>query len=79
MNLEKFDEIKKLLSVPKKIVIVSHRNPDGDAYGSSLALYHYLLKFDHIVTVVSPNEAPEFLNWLPAQHKIVIFEKEIEK
>jgi len=79
MNFEKFDEIKKLLSVPKKIVIVSHRNPDGDAYGSSLALYHYLLKFDHIVTVVSPNEAPEFLNWLPAQDKIVIFEKEIEK
>ena len=79
MNLEKFDEIKVLLSVPKKIVIVSHRNPDGDAYGSSLALYHYLLKLDHHVTVVSPNDAPDFLKWLPAQEKIVIFEKDVKR
>jgi len=79
MNLEKIDEIKALLSVPKKIVIVSHRNPDGDAYGSSLGLYHYLVKFDHSVTVVSPNDAPDFLKWLPAQDKIVIFEKEVER
>jgi phosphoesterase RecJ-like protein len=79
MNLEEFEEIKGLLSTPKKIVIVSHRNPDGDAYGSSLALYHYLLKFDHSVRVVSPNDAPDFLKWLPAQDKIVIFEKEVEK
>ena len=79
MNLEEFEEIKGLLSVPKKIVIVSHRNPDGDAYGASLALYHYLLKFDHSVTVVSPNDAPDFLKWLPAQDKIVIFEKEVKR
>jgi len=79
MNSEKFDEIIELLSAPKKIVIVSHRNPDGDAYGSSLALYHYLLKSDHLVTVLSPNDAPDFLKWLPAQEKIVIFEKEVDK
>ena len=79
MNLEQYSELKELLSIPKKIVIVSHRNPDGDAYGSSLALYHYLLKFDHLVTFVSPNEAPDFLKWLPAEDKIVIFEKEVEK
>lgn len=76
MNLEDIQSIKQLLSKPKKIVIVSHRNPDGDAYGSSLALYHYLLKFDHDVHVVSPNDCPDFLNWIPAQDKIVIFEKQ---
>ncbi|MCF6296884.1 MAG: bifunctional oligoribonuclease/PAP phosphatase NrnA [Flavobacteriaceae bacterium] len=79
MNLEDFKDIKSLLSEPKNIAIVSHRNPDGDAYGSSLALYHYLLKFNHQVTVVSPNDCPAFLKWLPAQDKIVIFEKDEQK
>lgn len=79
MNLEQIKDIKRLLSQPKKIVIVSHRNPDGDAYGSSLALYLYLLKLNHHVTVVSPNDCPNFLKWMPAQDKIVIFEKEEKK
>lgn len=79
MNLQDFQDIKQLLSNPKKIVIVSHRNPDGDAYGSSLALYHFLLELNHQVTVVSPNDCPEFLKWLPGENEIVIFEKEETK
>ena len=79
MNLENFQNIKQLLSEPKKIVIVTHRNPDGDAYGSSLALYHYLLKLNHQVTVVSPNDCPDFLKWLPSRDEIVIYEKEEDK
>jgi len=79
MNKKEIIEIKELLSTPKKIVIVSHRNPDGDAYGSSLALYHYLLKFDHEVHVVSPNDCPDFLKWLPSQERIVVFEEDKSK
>ncbi|MCF6222719.1 MAG: bifunctional oligoribonuclease/PAP phosphatase NrnA [Flavobacteriaceae bacterium] len=79
MNLDDFQEIKELLSAPKKIAIVSHRNPDGDAYGSSLALYGYLLKLHHDVTFVSPNDSPNFLKWLPSENKIVIFEDSTEK
>jgi phosphoesterase RecJ-like protein len=74
MNAEDFRRIKETLSEPKNIAIVTHRNPDGDAYGSSLALYLYLLKFGHKVTVVSPNDCPEFLKWLPGESNIVIFE-----
>jgi len=79
MNLQDFKDIKQLLSQPKKIAIVSHRNPDGDAYGSSLALYHFLLQLNHEVIVVSPNDCPEFLKWLPGEKEIVIFEKEEAK
>ena len=79
MNIEDFQSIKNLLSEPKKIVIVTHRNPDGDAYGSSLALYLYLLKFDHEVTVISPNDCPDFLKWMPSEKEIVIFENEEKK
>ena len=79
MNTHDIANIKELLSSPKKIVIVSHRNPDGDAYGSSLALYHYLKKYDHSVTVISPNDCPEFLKWLPAEDNIVVFESQRKK
>ncbi len=79
MNLQDFQDIKQLLAQPKKIAIVSHRNPDGDAYGSSLALYHFLLQLNHEVVVVSPNDCPEFLKWLPGEKEIVIFEKEEAK
>ena len=35
-------ELDKILLNPKKIVIIPHRNPDGDALGSTLALKHFL-------------------------------------
>jgi phosphoesterase RecJ-like protein len=65
MNEDEIKEIKDLLSSPKNIVIVPHRNPDGDAIGASLAVYQYLKNKGHNATVVSPNDYPEFLHWLP--------------
>ena len=41
MNEKDILEISDLLSLPKKIAIIPHRNPDGDAIGSTLALYHF--------------------------------------
>ena len=78
MNEVDFRRLKQELSGPKKIVIVTHRNPDGDAYGSSLGLYWYLLKHGHEVKVVSPNDCPEFLKWLPGEEDIVIYEADPE-
>ena len=76
--MKNFDiqKIKIHLSKPKKIVIIPHRNPDGDAMGSTLGLYHFLLKLNHEVVVISPNEFPEFLDWLPAADKVLIYEKQ---
>ncbi len=79
MNNNEIAHIKDLLSTPKKIAIVSHRNPDGDAYGSSLALYHFLLKSKHNVSVLSPNDCPDFLKWLPSQENIIVFENDAIK
>lgn len=53
------------LSSPKNIVIIPHKNPDGDAMGSTLGLMHYLAKKGHTALVITPNEYPEFLWWLP--------------
>jgi bifunctional oligoribonuclease and PAP phosphatase NrnA len=50
--------IKLKLSSPQDIVILSHRNPDGDAIGSSMALKRFLEKQNHRVKVVLPSECP---------------------
>lgn len=65
MNMTEIKEVKELLSKPKKIVLVPHKNPDGDAIGASLAMYHFLEKKGHTVKIVTPNDYPAFLKWLP--------------
>jgi len=74
MKLTEFKEIKELLSSPKNVVIVPHRNPDGDAIGASLAMYHYLNNKGHNATVVSPNDYPDFLKWLPGSKSAYKFD-----
>ncbi|PIQ18257.1 MAG: DHH family phosphoesterase, partial [Flavobacteriaceae bacterium CG18_big_fil_WC_8_21_14_2_50_34_36] len=51
------------------------KNPDGDAIGSSLALFIYLKKQGHNVQVIVPNEYPDFLKWMPQNESILIYEK----
>lgn len=71
MNIEKIKELKQLLSTPKNIVIIPHKNPDGDAMGSTLALKHFLNNTHNTVNVISPNEYPDFLKWLPGNETVV--------
>ena len=71
MIQQNIEHLKQLLATPKSIVIVSHKNPDGDAIGSSLGLYHFLEKFGHVVTVIMPNEYPDFLKWMPGENGIL--------
>ena len=72
-----YNVVNKLLSKPKKIVITTHNTPDGDALGSSLALF-YALKNLHDITVIVPNQFPYYLNWMPSANKVVIYEKNEE-
>ena len=78
MKIQDIQVIELLLSTPKKIAIIPHRGPDGDAMGSTLALYHFLLKNNQIPVVVSPNEFPDFLAWMPGSETVKIFEKDKE-
>ncbi|MFV0565601.1 MAG: DHH family phosphoesterase [Flavobacteriaceae bacterium] len=74
MKKDSIDSVKQLLATPKNIVIVSHKNPDGDAIGSSLALYHFLLKLNQKVTVIMPNDYPNFLKWMPGENTILKYD-----
>jgi len=74
MTINEIKELKQLLSNPKNLVIVPHRNPDGDAVGSSLGLLHFLQKMNHNVTVVAPNDFPDFLKWMPQSEKVLKYD-----
>jgi phosphoesterase RecJ-like protein len=69
-----FKSVKELLASNKNIVITTHRSPDGDAIGSSLALHHLLVAHGHDVTVLVPDQFPPFLSWMKGSESIVIYE-----
>jgi phosphoesterase RecJ-like protein len=69
-------QIQSILTPNKKIVITTHKSPDGDALGSSLALQLILQKKQCEVSVVVPNDFPDFLNWLPQSNQIINAEKQ---
>jgi len=71
-------EIKELLATPQHIVITTHHKPDGDAMGSSLGLYAYLIQLGHHVKVITPTDYPSFLHWLPNNSDVIIYTEETE-
>lgn len=77
IDIETITSIRQLLSdEKKKITIIPHENPDGDAIGSSLGLGQVLKNFGHEVQVITANDYPEFLKWFSADVPLVIYEKE---
>jgi phosphoesterase RecJ-like protein len=67
------------LNIPSKAVITMHQKPDGDAMGSALGLYHFLVAMGHQVQVISPTNWADFLDWMPGVDKVMDFEKNREK
>lgn len=74
-----FSSIITLLSKYKKIVIVSHVNPDGDALGSSMALSLFVKKMKAEVKVIVPNDYPTYLAWMPSVQDVLIYDKNVEE
>lgn len=79
MDKKTTEIVKELLSTPQKIVVIGHKNPDGDAVGSCLGLSIFLNSLGHSATVVMPNDFPDFLKWMPGVDDILIYEKETQR
>ncbi len=62
------------LSTQNNIVITCHQKPDGDAMGSTLGLYHFLIQLNQKVTVISPTNWADFLNWMPGVELVLDYE-----
>ena len=78
-DIIQLQKVKSLLVQPKNIVLVSHKNPDGDTIGAALGMFHYLKLKGHTVSAVVPNDFPSFYKWLPGSEEMIIFEKEVSK
>ncbi len=72
--MQSISEFYSQIDTPRKIIITTHQKPDGDAMGSSLGLYHFLVQLGHSVTVVSPTNWATFLNWMPGCDKVIDFD-----
>jgi phosphoesterase RecJ-like protein len=78
------EKANHLLGDAQQVVIFTHMAPDGDAMGSSLAMYHYLRNLKSpitngkCVTVVTPNAFPDFLAWIPGADQIKVYEQQPE-
>ena len=73
--MHNISNLKDLLKSPKNVVITTHFKPDGDALGSSLALRSFLIKLGHIVTVITPSDYPDFLNWMEGNSEVLVYDK----
>ena len=78
IDKNRIEELRNLLAEPRKIVIVGHTNPDGDAIGSSLALAEVLTANGHQVTCTLPNNYPYYLRWIPNSENIIIYRNDEE-
>lgn len=72
-------ELRQLVTLPRNVAIFSHRNPDGDAIGSALAMRHYLEQYGHTVHVFFPSEYPEEFEFLPNAEDIVVWDIHTEE
>lgn len=85
MNIQKkeitntYQKIKDLIKKTRSICILIHHNPDGDAVGSALALYHFFRQHNHKVHIITPNDYPGFLQWLPGNKVVIDFNKQQTK
>lgn len=76
---EKLEILREWLQKAETIVITNHKNPDGDAMGAALALYHFLRKWGFPAHVVVPNEYAKFLKWLPGNDEVLTYDGHPEK
>lgn len=75
----KVDRLASLLDRADKIVMLAHVSPDGDAVGSTLALWHFLKAKGKEAYVILPNIFPDTLLWLPGAKDIIFYDNDSER
>jgi phosphoesterase RecJ-like protein len=66
--------IPEIFELPRRILLTTHKSPDGDAIGSMLGLFHTLTEMGHTVTAAAPDNFPAFLNWMPGIENVRTFD-----
>ena len=76
LTTAEIEKIKEILGFPKYIVTVTHRNPDGDAIGSSLGIRHFLESLGHTVKVILPSEYPTTFHYLKGVDDCMVYDNQ---
>jgi len=71
-------EVVRLIEASEHPLIISHKNPDGDAVGSSLGLKFFLKKLGKKPNIIVPDSFPDFLKFLPGSENIKLFDRQRE-
>ena len=79
INEAQLSQLEQLITTADNILITCHKSPDGDAIGSCLGWAEYLRMRGKEVTIIVPDQFPDFLMWLPNTEKIVRYDKHKEK
>ncbi len=69
---------QKLIDAAERIAIVVHTGPDGDAMGSALGLWHYLMTIEKEPVVIVPDELASFLKWMPGSECLLVYSEKTE-
>jgi phosphoesterase RecJ-like protein len=69
----------QLISDANTVLVVCHKSPDGDAIGSLLGWAEFMRLRGKDVTMIVPDQYPDFLKWLPNTDKIVRYDKHTDK
>ena len=71
-------DLREFLRAPREVVLLSHRNPDGDAIGSCLGMRRYLEGLGHRVAVLVPSDYPEFLQFLDGVEDTLVYDTQAD-
>lgn len=69
--------LHSVISSAQHVVLLTHQSPDGDAMGSSLAMYHYIKSLDKEAQVIVPNAFPDFLAWMPGADTVLLYDAQM--
>ncbi len=76
---ELIHKLKREIENAENIVLVTHVGPDGDALGSALGMWHFLMTIDKTPTVIVPSPPPNFLMWMPGADRMIIYSEKKEE
>ena len=80
LSQENLEILRTMVSgAPKKVVILSHTNPDGDAIGSSIAWGEALKHAGHTVSCIVPNKYPYYLGWMTGAENVLLYNQDSEQ
>lgn len=76
---EELETLLRYTECSQHIIICTHKSPDGDALGASLAWFEFLSNRGKTADIIIPDAYPDFLQWLPNSEKIIRYDKHKER